>query len=81
MALNFPRSIFGPFYCTGTKWIVDKGMIEHSLHSVLICDIHTAIFPLDCSRAAVCPCMLFRVRCRLHSEGCAIPLDKSYDIF
>ena len=46
-------------------------MIEHYLHSVFICDIHTARFPLDCSQAAVCPCTLFRVRCRPHSEGCA----------
>ena len=45
-------------------------MIEHSLHSVLICDIHTAIYPLDCSRTAVCPCTLFRVPCCPHSEGC-----------
>ena len=28
-------------------------MIVHSLHSVLIFDIHTARFPLDCSRAAL----------------------------
>ena len=47
-----------------------KVMIEHSLHSVFICDIHTVRFPLDCSRAGVCPCKLFRVRCRPHSEGC-----------
>ena len=72
MALNFPHSIFDPLSCTGTQWIVDKVMIEHSLHSVLICDIHTARFQLDCSQAAGCPCTLFRVRCSPHSEGCAI---------
>ena len=72
MAPNFPHSIFDPLSCTGTQWIVDKVMIEHSLHSVLICDIHTVRFPLDCSRAAVCPCTLFRVRCRPHSEGCGL---------
>ena len=44
---------------------------SHSLHSVLICDIHTVRFPLDCNRAAACPCTLFRVRCCPHSEGCA----------
>ena len=71
MAPNFSHSIFDPLSCTGTQWIVDRVMIEHYLHSVLICDIHTARFPLDCSRAAVCPCTLFRVRCRPHSEGCA----------
>ena len=70
MAPNFPHTIFDPLSCTGTQWIVDKAMIEHSLHSVLVCDIHTARFPLDCSWAAVCPCTLFRVRCRPHSEGC-----------
>ena len=69
-APNFPHSIFDPLSYTETQWIVDKVMIEHSLHSVLICDIHTGRFPLDCNRAAVCPCMLFRVRCRPHSEGC-----------
>ena len=72
MASYFTHGIFDPLSCTGTQWIVDKVMIEHSLHSVLICDIHTARFPLDCSRAAVCPCTLFRVRCRPHSEGCAL---------
>ena len=46
-------------------------MLEHSLHSVLICDIQTVKFPLDCSRAAVCLYMLFRVHSRPHSEGCA----------
>ena len=71
MATNFLHSIFDPSSCTGTQWIVDKVMIEHSLHSVLICDTHTARFPLDCSQAAVSPCTLFRVRCRPHSEGCA----------
>ena len=73
MAPNFQDNIFDPLSCTGTQWIFDKVMIEHSLHSVLICDIHTAIFPLDCSRAAVCPCTLFSVRCRPHSEGCDQP--------
>ena len=72
MAPNFPHSIFDPLSWTGTQWIVDKVMIEHSLHSVLICDIHTARFPLDCSQAAVCPCTLFRVRCSPHSEGCVL---------
>ena len=33
-------------------------MIEHSPHSVLDCDIQTARFTLDCSRAAVCPSTL-----------------------
>ena len=73
MAANFPHSLFDPLSCTGTQWIVDKVMVEHSLPSVLICDIHRATYPLDCSRAAVCPCMLFRVRCRPHLEGCASP--------
>ena len=71
MAPNFRHSISDPLSCTGTQWIGDKVMIEYSLHSVLICDIHTARFPLDCSWAAVCPCTQFRVRCRRHSEGCA----------
>ena len=67
--LSFFRlsSIFDPLCLTGTQWIVDKVMKEHSLHSVLICDIHTVRFPLDCSRAAVCPFTLFRVRCCLLS--------------
>ena len=69
IAPNFPDSIFDPLFCTGAGWIVDKVIIEHSLHSVLICDIHTARFTLDCSQAAVCPCTLFRVRCRPYSEG------------
>ena len=72
MAPNFTHSIFDPLSCTVTQWILDKVMIEDSLHSVLICDIHTGRFPLDCSRAAVCPCTLFRVRCRPHSESCAV---------
>ena len=72
MAPNFPHSIFDPLSCTGTQWIVDKVMIKHSLHSVLFWDIHTARFPLDCSRAALCPCTLFRVGCRPHLEGCAL---------
>ena len=38
--------------------------------SVLICDIHTARFQLDCNQAAWCPCMLLRVWCSPHSEGC-----------
>ena len=42
MALNFPHSIFDPLSCTETQWFVDKVMMEHSLHSVLICDMHTA---------------------------------------
>ena len=70
---NFPHSIFDPLSYTGTQWIVDKVMVEHSLHFVLICDVHTARFPLDCSQAAVCPCTLFRLRCRPHLEGCAPP--------
>ena len=69
---NFKHSIFDPLSCTGTQWVVDKVMIEHYPHSVLICDIHTVRFPLDCSRAVVCPCTPFRVRCRPHSEGCAL---------
>ena len=69
----FPHSIFDPLCLTGTQWIVDKVMKEHSLHSVLICDIHTVRFPLDCSQAVVCPYTLFRARCRPHSEGSAIP--------
>ena len=72
MASYFTHGIFDPLSCTGTQWIVDKVMLEHSLHSVLICDIPTVRFQLDCSRAAVCPCTVFRVRCRPHSEGCAI---------
>ena len=72
MAPHFPHSIFDPLSCTGTQWIVDKVMLEFYLHSVLICDIHTARFPLDYSRAAVCLCRLFRVRCRPHSEDCAL---------
>ena len=71
MASYFTHGIFDPLSCTGTQWIVDKVMLEHSLHSVLICDIPTVRFQLDCSRAAVCPCTVFRVRCRPHSEGCA----------
>ena len=70
MASYFTHGIFDPLSCTGTQWIVDKVMLEHSLHSVLICDIPTVRFQLDCSRAAVCPCTVFRVRCRPHSEGC-----------
>ena len=54
MAPDFPHSIFDPLSCTGTQWIDDNVLIEHSLHSLLICDIHTARFPLDCSRAAPC---------------------------
>ena len=72
MASYFTHGIFDPLSCTGTQWIVDKVMLEHSLHSVLICDIPTVRFQLDCSRAAVCPCTVFRVRCRPHSEGCAV---------
>ena len=45
MTPNFTHSIFDHLSFTGTQWIVDKVMIEHSLHSILICDIHTAIFP------------------------------------
>ena len=71
MASYFTHGIFDPLSCTGTQWIVDKVMLEHSLHSVLICDIPTVRFQLDCSRAAVCPCTVFRVCCRPHSEGCA----------
>ena len=71
MAPNFLHSNFDPLSCTGTQWNVDKFMTEHSLHSVLICEIHTARIPLDCRRADVCPCTLFRVRCRPLSEGCA----------
>ena len=74
MAPNFPHSIFDPLSCTWTQWIVDKVMIKHFLHSVLICDIHTARFQLECSRAAVYSCTLFRVCCCPHSEGCAIGL-------
>ena len=70
MAPNFPHGIFDPLSCTWTQLIVDKVMIEHSLHSVLICDIHTVRFLLDCSQATVCLCTLFRVHCRPHSEGC-----------
>ena len=40
--LNITYSIFDSFSCNRTQWIVDKVMIEHSLHSVRICDIHTA---------------------------------------
>ena len=69
---DFHSSIFDPLLCTGTRWIVDKVMIENSLNSVLICDIHTARFPLDCNRAAVCPCTLFRLHFCRHSEGCAL---------
>ena len=72
MASYFTHGIFDPLSCTGTQWIVDKVMLEHSLHSVLICDIPTVRFQLDCSRAAVCPCTVFRVRCRPHSEGCEL---------
>ena len=67
MAPNLPHSIFDPLSCPGTQWIIDKVMIEHVHHSVLIFDIPTAIFPLDCSRASVCPCTQFRVRCRLEA--------------
>ena len=83
MASYFTHGIFDPLSCTGTQWIVDKVMLEHSLHSVLICDIPTVRFQLDCSRAAVCPCTLFRVPCRPHSEGCDtslvyVKLDSSH---
>ena len=61
---------------TGSKKLFNrddvKVMLEHSLHSVLIRDIPTVRFQLDCSRAAVCPCTVFRVRCRPHSEGCEL---------
>ena len=60
-ALNFSHKFFDPLSCTETHWLVDKVMIEPSLPSVLICDIHTARFPLDSSQAEVCPCTLFRV--------------------
>ena len=43
MAPNFPYSIFDPLSCTGIQWIVDKFLIEHSLHSVIICDIHGGV--------------------------------------
>ena len=36
--------------------------INQSLHAVLISDIQAARFPLDWSRGAVCPCLLFPVR-------------------
>ena len=75
IAPYFTNSIFDPMSCTGTQWIVDKALIEHSFHSVLICDIHTARFPLDRSRAAVYSCTLFRVRCRPNSEGCVCAKD------
>ena len=78
MAPNFPHSVFDPLSCTGTQLIVDKAMIEHSLHSVFICDIHTARFPLDCNRAAVCPCKILRVRCHPHSEGCEGKAKKQF---
>ena len=84
MAPNFPHSLFDPLSRTGTQWIVDKVMIEHNLHSVLICDIHTAGFPLDCCRAAMCQCTLFRVCCRPHSEGCELAhqsQSQNYAIF
>ena len=71
MAPNFPHSVFDSLSCTETQWIVDKVMIEHSLHSLSNYNICTDIFPFDCSQAAVCPCPLFRVCCRPHSEGCA----------
>ena len=48
----FPHSTIDPLSCTGPQWIIDDVLIEHSLNSVLICDIHTARFPFDCSRAA-----------------------------
>ena len=67
-APNFSHSVFDPLFCTETQWLVDKVMLEHYLHSVL-CDIHTAKFLLGCSRAAVCPCTLFRVCCLPHSEA------------
>ena len=47
-------------------------MIEHSLHSVLICDIHTARFPLDCSRAAEQLCVHVR-----YSECAAVCLQRA----
>ena len=54
IAPNFPRSIFDPLYCTGTQCVVDKVLIEHSLHSVLICDIHT-VRHLICDTLHVTP--------------------------
>ena len=80
MASYFTHGIFDPLSCNGTQWIIDKVMLEHSLHSVLICDIPTVRFQLDCSRAAVCPCTVFRVRCRPHSEGCATDLMKAENL-
>ena len=68
MAPNFPHSIFDPLSCTGTQWIVDKVMIEHSLHSVYICDIHTVRFPLDCSPTAV-----------RYSECAAVHIQRAVD--
>ena len=80
MASYFTHGIFDPLSCTGTQWIVDKVMLEHSLHSVLICDIPTVRFQLDCSRAAVCPCTVFRMRCRPHSEGCGLAMQAHFQL-
>ena len=71
MASSFTHIIFDPFSFTWTQWVVDKVKIEHSLDSVLICDIHSVRFPIDCSQAAVYPYRLIRVRWRPHSEGCS----------
>ena len=70
MAPNFTHIIFGPLSCTGTQRIGYKVMINLSLHSPHFPDILASEFPLDCCRAAVWACTIFRVRCRPHSEGC-----------
>ena len=78
-APNFPHSIFDPLFYTETQWLVDKVMIEHSLHPVLICDIHTAKFPLDCSPAAEQQCVHVRyLQCAaVHIQRAVIRGQKS----
>ena len=75
MAPNFTHSIFDPLSCTGTQWIVDTVMIEHSLHSVLICDIHTARFPLDYSQAQ-CAHVRYSERVAVHIQRAVSPGGK-----
>ena len=62
MALNFPHNIFDPLSCTRTQWIADKVMIEHSLHSVPICDIHTARYPLECVHVCYSECAAVHIQ-------------------
>ena len=59
-------------YNNAANRIVDKVMIDHSLHSVLICDFYTVWFPLDCRRAA----KQFRVHVR-YSKCAAVHIQRA----